>query len=142
MIVLPSLSVVVTAVWDVGVLEGGSDVPVSSSDVVSASSLVDGPAVVVSSGWSDVGEDVGAVVVVSSSVLAEVVGSASVEVGSVVGAVVVSGSSVVSGVVVGAVVSGVVESSDVVSSVVVGGADVVLEVTPVPTTCRLLGMTP
>jgi hypothetical protein len=33
--VLPRLSVVVTAVWDVGVLDGDAEVPVASSDVPS-----------------------------------------------------------------------------------------------------------
>lgn len=136
--VLPALSVVVTSDWDTGVLEGPADVPVSSSVSSSASSVVVG-ADVVSEGWSEVGEAVGAVV--SSVSSDDVVGSAEVVVGSVEGGVVVSGSSVVDGGDVVALVSDVVGSSGVVSSEVVVGALEELVVTPVPTTCRL-GMTP
>lgn len=146
-IVLPALSVVVMVVWDVGVLEADSDVPVVSSDDVLALSVV--AADVASLVGSEVCAElcskdcVGDVDVVSLPVI---VGPAVVVTGSVVGAVVVAGSSLVVGVVVVAlVVCGVVESSEeeVVSDEVVGVVEVeVLVVTPVPTTCLLFGMTP
>ena len=131
--VLPLLSVVVTAVCDVGVLDGDADVPVPDSEA--SSEVV--ASVVASVVGSEVGADVG---VVSSLV----VGVASV-VGSAVG-VVVSGcvSDVVGVVGSGVLVVGVVVGS---AGVVVSGVDVgvvetlVLVVTPVPTTCRL-GMMP
>ena len=146
-IVLPSLSVVVTATWDVGVLLASSDVvaPVASSVCeVLASSLVDVDSDVVSAGWSEVG--VAEVAVVSSPVI---VGPADVT-GSSVVSVVVAGSALVVGSVVGAVVacvvscvvSWVVDSWEVVGSADVVGATELLVVTPVPTICRLFGMTP
>ena len=146
-IVLPSLSVVVTATWDVGVLLGSSDVvaPVASSvcDVL-ASSLVVVDSDVVSAGWSEVGAaevaDVSSPVIVGpadvtgSSVVSVVVAGSALVVGSVVGAVVAC--------VVSCVVSCVVDSSEVVGSADVVGATELLVVTPVPTICRLFGMTP
>jgi hypothetical protein len=138
-IMLPLLSVVVTATCDVGVLLDSdvAVVPVASSDVL-ASSLVDVVSDVGSSGWSDVG--VAEVAVVSSPVI---VGPADVG-GSSVVSVVVAGSALVVGSEVGAVVSCEVDWSEVVvSAEVVGvGATELLVVTPVPTTCRLFGMTP
>jgi len=131
--VLPLLSVVVTAVCDVGVLDGDADVPVADSDSEVS------PEVVCSVVGSEVGSEVGSDVGVVTSLVVGVV------VGSTIG-VVVSGWE--------ADVEGVVGSAlevvcDVVDSLVVvlPGVDVgvvetlVLVVTPVPTTCRL-GMTP
>ena len=128
--VLPLLSVVVTAVCDVGVLDGDAEVPVPDSEV----SLEVVGSVVGSEVGSEVGADVG---VVSSLVVGDVVGST-------VG-VVVSGCELD---VVGVVGSALEVVGDVVgASVVVSGVDegvvetLVLVVTPVPTTC-LLGMMP
>jgi len=139
-IVLPLLSVVVTSTWDVGVaLVSDVSVPVASSDVL-ASSLADVDSDVVSSGccWSEV--CVAEVPVVSSPVI---VGPADVTGSSVVSVAVADGSSLVEesvGVV--AEVSCVEDSSEVVGSADVVGATELLEVTPVPMTCRLFGMTP
>jgi hypothetical protein len=134
--VLPLLSVVVTAVWDEGVLDGDAEVPVAASEV--SSELV--ASVVASEVWSEVG--------VAD---AEVVSSPVVVVESVVGSTigVVVGSACDSDVVADVVGSGLVVDGVVVVdwSVVESGVDVgveetlVLVVTPVPTTCRL-GMTP
>lgn len=124
--VLPLLSVVVTAVSDVGVLDGDAEVPVPDSEV----SLEVVGAVVGSEVGSEVGADVGVV----SSLVVGVVGSTADVVGSawVVGVV---GSAL-------EVVCDVVVSLVVVSGVDVGVVEtLVLVVTPVPTTCRL-GMTP
>ena len=124
--VLPLLSVVVTAVCDVGVLEGDAEVPVPDSEV----SLDVVGSVVESEVGSEVGSDVGVV----SSLVVGVVGSTADVVGSasVVGVV---GSAL-------EVVGEVVVSSVVESGVDVGDVEtLVLVVTPVPTTCRL-GMTP
>ena len=125
--VLPLLSVVVTAVCDVGVLDGDADVPVPDSEV--SLEVVD--SVVGSEVGSEVGSDVG---VVSSLV---------------VGVVESGTDDVVSGWVVGVVGSALEVVCDVVVSLVAvsSGVEVgvvetlVLVVTPVPTTCRL-GMTP
>ena len=127
--VLPLLSVVVTAVSDVGVLDGDAEVPVPDSEV----SLEVVGAVVGSEVGSEVGADVGVV----SSLVVGVVGSTADVVGSawVVGVVGVVGSAL-------EVVCDVVVSLVVVSGVDVGVVEtLVLVVTPVPTTCRL-GMTP
>lgn len=124
--VLPLLSVVVTAVCDVGVLDGDAEVPVPDSEV----SLEVVGSVVESEVGSEVGADVGVV----SSLVVGVVGSTADVVGStwVVGVV---GSAL-------DVVCDVVVSLVVVSGVDVGVVEtLVLVVTPVPTTCRL-GMTP
>lgn len=124
--VLPLLSVVVTAVSDVGVLDGDAEVPVPDSEV----SLEVVGSVVESEVGSEVGADVGVV----SSLVVGVVGSTADVVGSawVVGVV---GSAL-------EVVCDVVVSLVVVSGVDVGVVEtLVLVVTPVPTTCRL-GMTP
>lgn len=126
--VLPLLSVVVTAVCDVGVLDGDAEVPVPDSEV---SLEVVGS--VVGEVGSEVGSDVG---VVSSLVVGVVVGSTTDDV--------VSGCEAE---VVGVVGSALEVVCDVVVSLVVSGVDegvvetLVLVVTPVPTTCRL-GMTP
>jgi len=139
-IVLPLLSVVVTSTWDVEVaLVSDVSVPVASSDVL-ASSLADVDSDVVSSGccWSEV--CVAEVPVVSSPVI---VGPADVTGSFVVSVAVADGSSLVEesvGVV--AEVSCVEDSSEVVGSADVVGATELLEVTPVPMTCRLFGMTP
>lgn len=142
-IVLPSLSVVVTATWDVGAaLVSDADVPVASSDVL-ASSLVAEVSDEVSSGcWSDV--CVAEVALVSSPVM---VGPADVTGSSVVSVVEAGSSLLVGSADVVADVSCVVDSSEDVGSEDVGSADVVgatelLEVMPVPTICRLFGMTP
>lgn len=127
--VLPLLSVVVTAVCDVGVLDGDAEVPVPDSEV----SLEVVGSVVESEVGSEVGADVGVV----SSLVVGVVGSTADVVGSawVVGVVGVVGSAL-------EVVCDVVVSLVVVSGVDVGVVEtLVLVVTPVPTTCRL-GMTP
>jgi hypothetical protein len=126
--VLPLLSVVVTAVCDVGVLDGDAEVPVPDSEV---SLEVVGSVV-----GSEVGSDVGADVGVVSSLVVGVVGSTTDDV--------VSGCEAD---VVGVVGSALEVVCDVVDSLVVSGVDegvvetLVLVVTPVPTTCRL-GMTP
>ena len=137
-IVLPLLSVVVTATSDVGAALVSEDVvPVASSDVL-ASSLVAVDSDVVSSGcWSEV--CVAEVAVVSSPVM---VGPADVEGSSVVSVVEAGCSLVVGSAVVVAEVSCVVDSSEVVGSADVVGATELLVVTPVPTICRLFGMTP
>lgn len=75
--VLPALSVVVTAVLDVGVLDDCAEVPVSSSFSSSSSPEE------VCEGCSEVGEAEGDVV--PSSLVEEVVGPESVVVGAVVG---------------------------------------------------------
>ena len=137
-IVLPLLSVVVTATSDVGAALVSEDVvPVASSDVL-ASSLVAVDSDVVSSGcWSEVW--VAEVAVVLSPVM---VGPADVEGSSVVSVVEAGCSLVVGSAVVVAEVSCVVDSSEVVGSADVVGATELLVVTPVPTICRLFGMTP
>ena len=130
--VLPLLSVVVTAVCDVGVLDGDADVPVPDSDSEVSPEVVD--SVVGSEVGSEVGSDVG---VVWSLVVGVVVGST-------IGVVVSVWEADVEGVVGSTldVVCDVVDSLVVVSDVGVGVVEtLVLVVTPVPTTCRL-GMTP
>jgi hypothetical protein len=130
----------------VGVLLGSSDgvVPVASSDCGGlASSLVDVDSDVVSEGWS--GVDVAEVALLPSPVIvgpADVTGSSVVSVAVAGGSLVVGvvGSGVVA--VVSCVVSCVVDSSEVVGSADVVGATELLVVTPVPTICRLFGMTP
>lgn len=135
-IVLPALSVVTTALWDVGVLDADDSEPVASSEVL-VSSMVDDDSAVVSSGVSEV--CVADVAVVSSPVI---VGPADVS-GSSVVSVVLAGSSLVVEDGGAGVVSCEVDSSVVdVGSTVEVGATELLVVTPVPTTCRLFGMTP
>lgn len=132
-IVLPLLSVVVTAVCDSGVLEGDADVPVADSDALSDeldASVVGSEDC--SEDWSEVG-------------VADVEEGPSVGVSEEEGVVEsLVGVEVVSWVLdVGAdvVVWDVLDGSVVVLSVFEVGEAEVLVVTPVPTTCRL-GMTP